>query len=755
MTAFTRLILSGAVLFLGSATATLRSVPEPPPPANVDCVDPFIGTSGGGNVYPGATLPFGFIQVSPDTGKGSEAAGYKFTRKINAFSQQHISGMGGPILGQISVFPLTGPLVNPSEVTSTDKSAEAASPGYYTVTLAPWNVKVELTCTQHVAVHRHTFPEHAESRVLVDVGHCLYGHGSNWSTAKPIGGEVHVDPAKREVSGFMVYKGGRTAREPWKAYFVAQFDTPFASSGTWTDGGALVDGSTKNVGNAIGAYLNFRTTANQVVQSKVAVSWRSVEQARSHFAAELPGWDFAAVKQAARRTWEAALNKVDVEGGTPDQRKMFYTALYRAHITPNNWTGEAPERYGSRTYYENLLCLWDTFRTVNPLLTLLQPEAQAGIVNSLINFYEVDGWTGDSHSAHQYEHVQNGSNADVIIADGFVKNLPGVDWAKAYQAIRKNAFVDENPSTKVRPIKGRFHLDSYRQHHYLPTDVVVSADLAQLRDNQAVSRTLEYVYNDFCVLALAKKHGTPADVTDLQGRLLWYANLWDKDVGGFMHGKRADGSWHTPFDPLKSETGPQYYEGHAWTWSWYVPHDNQGLINLLGGDAAFVDKLTIACDKYYEAFNEPCMLETFLFIHAGRPDKTQFFARKAMKNFNPTPNGLPGNDDSGTTSAWLFWTMLGIYPNAGQDYYYIGSPTFTKATLKLAGGKQLVIKAPAANAENKYISAATMNGKPWGQAWLRHADLINGAELELNMSGKPSEWGGKNPPPSLTGPAGR
>ncbi|MBC7808065.1 MAG: glycoside hydrolase family 92 protein, partial [Akkermansiaceae bacterium] len=281
--------------------------------------------------------------------------------------------------------------------------------------------------------------------------------------------------------------------------------------------------------------------------------------------------------------------------------------------------------------------------------------------------------------------------------------------------------------------------------------VVVSTDgLAQPRNNQGVSRTLEYVYNDFCVLALAKKYGTREDVADLQGRLLWYANLWDKDANGFMRGKKADSSWHSPFDPLKSETGPQYYEGHAWTWSWYVPHDNQGLINLLGGDAQFVDKLTIACEKYYEAYNEPCILETFLFIHAGRPDKTQFFARRALKHFNATPNGLPGNDDSGTTSAWLVWTMLGIYPNAGQDYYYIGSPTFTKATLKLPNGKQLVIKAPSASVENKYISAGTLNGKPWDQSWLRHADLMRGAELNLTMTGAPAKWGSQKRPPSLT-----
>lgn len=249
---------------------------------------------------------------------------------------------------------------------------------------------------------------------------------------------------------------------------------------------------------------------------------------------------------------------------------------------------------------------------------------------------------------------------------------------------------------------------------------------------------------------MAKDFGTPEDVADLKNRLTWYRNLWDTTSGGFMRGKTRDGAWHSPFDPAKAETGPQFYEGHSWTWSWYVPHDAQGLVNLMGGNEAFVDKLTIVCDKYYEAYNEPCMLETFLFIHAGRPDKTQFYARKALSHFSDKPNGLPGNDDSGTTSAWLLWAMLGIYPNAGQDFYYIGSPTFSKATIKLDGGKQLVINAPAASESAKYISAGSMNGKPHNQAWLRHSDFIDGATLDLSMSANASKWGAQALPPSYS-----
>ena len=720
--------------------------------APIDYVDPFIGTAGDGFVYPGATLPFGFIQVSPDTrsrpvkGGFTGAGGYNFSNQIDGFSQQHISGMGGPLYGHISVFPMTGALKNPAHIISTDKSAEAASPGYYSVTLAPWDVKVELTATRHVALHRHTFPAHDTARILVDVGHVLYGTASNWGSAKPIGGEVNVDAAKQEVSGFMVYQGARSSQRQWKIYFSARFDTPFADFGTWDDSGALSKDVAQRTGSEIGAYLNFKTTAGQVINTKIAVSYKSVDQARGYIAAQTPGWNFEQTRRAAQAEWQQVMDKITVEGGTEDQKTQFYTALYRMHVTPNDWTGEAPERYGSQTYYENILCMWDTFRTVNPMLTLIQPKVQTDIVNSILNYYVKDGWTGDAHSAWNYEHVQNGSHADVIIADAYVKKLPGIDWKLAYEAIRKNAFVDDNPDLRGRPNKGRYRLNDYRKYQYLPTDASPT-----YKDVQGVSRTVEYVYNDFAVLTLAKEFGTPEDIADLQARQFWYKNQWDASVG-FMRGRTKDGKWHEPFNASKAETGRQYYEGHAWTWSWFVPHDNQGLINLVGGNQAFVDKLTIANDNYYEAYNEPGMLQTFLFNHAGRPDKTQWYVRKALGNFSSKTDGLPGNDDSGTTSAWLIWAMLGIYPNAGQDYYYIGSPTFTKATIRLGNGREIVINAPASTVDNMYISKASLNGKNWTKSWIRHADLINGAQLDFSMGAKPSQWGAQEAPPSVSAP---
>ena len=723
--------------------------------SKLDHVDPFLGTLGGGNVFPGVSLPFGFIQVSPDTGPGSGAAGYKFDKPIRGFSQQHISGMGGPLFGHIALLPITGGLGQPAKLVSSGKSDEAAGPGYYQVRLAPWDVLVGLTATHHVALHRHTFPAHAQSRVVINVGHVLYGTGKGWSSAQPIGGEVRIDAARREVTGHMTYQGARSSTRTWKVYFVAQLDTAPDSFGSWDDTGKPDDGESASQGNEIGAYLNFKTAAGQVVHSKVAVSYQSLAQARSYIQEEAPGWDFNVAHAQARQAWTTALDTITVEGGTDDQKRQFYTALYRLHLTPNDWSREQPAHhggyggyggYGEQAYYENILCMWDTFRTVNPLLTLIQPKVQTDIVNTILNHYQYDGWTGDAHSVYQFEHVQNGSSADVIVADGYVKQLPGIDWRLAYRAIRKNAFVDHNPKADNRPNQGRFRLDDYRRYGYVPTDI------SSYKAVQGVSRTLEYVHNDAAVLTLAREFGSPADVAELERRQLGYRNLWDPSVG-FMRGKRRDGSWHTPFDPVKDETGPQYYEGHAWTWSWHVPHDVQGLINLLGGNKPFVDKLTTAVEHHYEPYNEPGMLQTFMFIHAGRPDLTQHYARQALRYFSSKPDGLPGNDDSATTSAWLIWNMLGIYPNAGQDFYYIGSPTFTKATLQLGNGRQLVINAPAASADNPYVGAARLDGKAWPQAWLRHQQISAGAELHLHMQSKPGRWGAELPPPSDSSPA--
>jgi predicted alpha-1,2-mannosidase len=711
--------------------------------ACVDYVDPFIGTTGGGNTFPGATLPNGFIQLSPDTGSGSGAGGYKNDKPIEGFSHQHISGMGGPILGEISLLPMIGALSNPKDIAATGKSNESAKPGYYNVTLSPWNTKAELTCSDHVGFHQYTFPANSTSRILVDVGHCLYGTSSDWNSAMPVGGDVTVDQANQEVYGYMVYDGGRSTGVNWTVYFCAKFDTAYASCGTWS-GSTLYDSTTYRTGSEIGAYLNFNTAANQIIKAKVGISWKSVSQARTYITNEITNWDFDAVKTAASNKWEAVLSKIVVEGGTPDQMKMFYTALYHALLMPNNWTGEAPAGY-SGAYYEDFLCMWDTFRTVHPLLTLIQTSKNADMVNTLIKTYNVNGWTGDAHSAWQYEQTQGGTNADVIIADAYVKGLPGIDWANAYQAIKKNAFTDYNSaSNDPRQKQGRYRLTDYRNYHYLPTNSDTSS--ATL----AVSKTLEYVYNDFCVWQLAKTYGTTTEINDLQSRLLWYQNLWDSG-NGFMRGKLTNGTWFTPFNPTTTETGEQYYEGHAWTWSWFVPHDGAGLISLLGGDAAFNTKLTTACDNYYQAWNEPGMLQSYLFIYSGKPDKTQYYVRKAISDsFNSGTSGLPGNDDSGTTSAWLAWSMMGIYPNAGQDLYFIGSPAFTKVTIHLENGNDVIINAPNASSTNKYIASATRNGSTWDKAWFTHGDIVNGATFDLNMVSTAQTWGGSQRPYSYS-----
>jgi len=346
------LLLSLASVLGACSIAPPQESTDPKTP--IDEVDVFIGTAGEGNVYPGVSLPFGFVQPDPDTGPGSGATGYKFHKPIVCFSQQHISGMGGPLNGQISLIPLTGPLGTPSNIVATGKSREAASSGFYSVTLAPWGVKVELTATSHIALHRHPFPAHAQSRVVLDVGHCLYGTGASWSSAKPIGGEFSIDAAAREVSGEMSYQGGRSDKRTWKVFFVLHLDSDFDSVQIWGDD-EITTGAQRRSGSNIGAVFTLRTRTGQVVNSKIALSYRSIDQARGTIAQQAPGWDFDTVRAQARDTWSRALGRISIESGTPDQRTQFYTALYRTHLTPDDWTGEAPDRYGSRVYFENIL----------------------------------------------------------------------------------------------------------------------------------------------------------------------------------------------------------------------------------------------------------------------------------------------------------------------------------------------------------------------------------------------------------------
>jgi predicted alpha-1,2-mannosidase len=728
-------VQNNAIVQKLKADNEVTSLPKKEPKASLTrFVDPFIGTLGNGDVFAGACLPHGFIKLGPDTKYYSGAAGYKKNKDIEGFSHMHISGMGAAMYGNIQLIPTTGD-IEPLKHSS-GKGEEISVPGYYKVELSKYKTVAELTPTSRAGFHRYTFPKSESSHILIDVGATLYGTKQNWGSSQPIGGELHIDPIKKVVYGHNSYRGGRTTTKPWKVYFYAVFDTRFDSFGAWVDS-VKYDGVNTIKGNEIGAYLNFNTTNAQQIKVKVGISMISIQKAEENVGKEIPDWNFEHVKNQANLIWENELEKIEVTGMSEKNNRMFYTAMYHALFAPANWTGENPVFNYNRPYYEDFLCVWDIFRTVSPLLTLISTKEHTDMLNTLLDVYRHDGWLADAHSALQREHIQVGSNTDVLFADAYAKKLKGIDYNMAYEAVKKNA----TETTRKVVYAGRPALPLYLKYHYIPIDA---------KQKITVSRTLEYVYNDYCVYQLAKGLGHKADAEVFKQRSFWYKNLWNDSLK-LMRGRNKDGSWFSPFNPTKNETGPNFYEGHAYTWSYSTPHDVKGLINLFGGKKPFVDSLTNAVSNHYQAYNEPCMLQVYLFVWGGRPDLTQKYVRKATaENFTDAYNGLPGNDDSGTTSAWYLWSRMGIFPVAGQNLYIIGSPSSSKTTIHMESGKDVVITAHNASEENIYIQSAKFNGKKYDKAFFTHDDIVKGAKFEFVMGAKPSKWGRNAIPPSLS-----
>jgi predicted alpha-1,2-mannosidase len=712
--------------------------------------DPFVGTENGGNIVPGAQIPFGFVHVSPDT-VNPNTAGYNPYENIVGFSQTHVSGTGGA--SKYGNF-LTTPLVGKLRVNNlgSPKTEEEASPGYYTVRLTRSNVKAELTATRLVAMHRYTFPKSQLSHLLIDVSSVVQPESGKDAIKNPHPIDCWVRlirPNRIEGSGNFV---GGWNQSPYTIHFSAEFDRPFVAFGTWRD--ERIDPGITAAANEgkIGAYANFDTTNNQTVQMKIGVSFISTEKARANLLNEIPDWNFDLVRRQAEAAWESSLDKIKIEGGMEEQRKIFYTALFHSYYMPHDLTGENVWWNSSEPHYEDFYAIWDTFRTHFPLLTLIQPEPERDMVRSLIDTYVHTGWMPDSRIAGANGMTQGGSNSDVVIADALAKGVTGIDYRKAYEAMVKNADV-QSP----RPLYEGREIAEYKQLGYVSMDYPRSA-----------SRTVEYAYNDFCTAQVAQTLGYTVDSQKYLQRSRNWMNVWN-DESRSIRPRYADGSWLKPFvarhfypDTDYSYWDAPFYEGSGYIYGTYVPHDVQGLIKKLGGDDAFVTWLDTfftnpptrdpAFDKgLYNHNNEPDFLAAFLYIHAGHPERTAQRVRHILATeYTTGRGGLPGNDDSGAMSSWYVWVAMGLYPNAGQPFYYIGSPLFQRATINLGGGRSFVIEAPETSASNLYVQSATLNGRALDRAWLKHEEIASSGKLVLRMGATASTWGRDNRPPSMT-----
>lgn len=699
-------------------------------------VDPFVGADAGGATVPGAAVPFGFVEFSPDTTHG-DTSGYSSSGAIIGFSHTHVSGTGGASkYGNFRVTPVLG-VVSPENL-NFEKSDDIASPGYYAATISGdrGSIRCELTASRLAGMSRFTFPVGKEGSLILDVSsHVLISQRATHA-------EVTIVDATHWF-GSASFTGGWNPA-PYTLYFYAEVSRPMLRGGTWSanmgsesvEAGRMhMEGEqTSDYLKRVGAFAVFDTSQDRVVQLKLAVSFISVAKARRNLEAEMPGWNFDSVHDRAEGWWEQALAKIRVSGGSESQRRIFYSALYRSHIMPHDLSGENAWWASDEPHYEDFYTLWDTFRTLHPLLTLIEPERQRDIIRSLIDTYRHTGWLPDARIAGANGLTQGGSNGDVLIADAVVKGLKGFDYQTAYEAIRKDAEVESgNPL-----IEGR-ELGDYQRLGYM-----------SLSQNRSASRTLEYAYDDFCVSEVARALGKTADAERFLKRSANWANLWDTGTRCICP-RYADGRWLENFsgETVYPDTSTAqwwdvpFYEGSSLQYSTFVPHDVPGLIQRLGGDPAFVRWLDDLFErKQYDPTNEQDLLAAYLYIHAGRPDRTADRIRNLLtQNYHEGRAGLPGNDDSGTMSSWYVWGAIGLYPNAGQAYYYIGSPIFRQTIIDLGSGRNFIVEAPESSDENRYVQRADLNGKPLQRAWLNHSEIVAGGRLVLHLGPVPTKWG--------------
>jgi predicted alpha-1,2-mannosidase len=701
-------------------------------------VNPFIGTAGTGHTFPGATLPGGMVQLSPETGYAGwkYCAGYRYEDKsILGFSHTHLSGTGALDLGDILLMPFTGDVTVKEDYKSDfSHQEELAKPGYYAVQLKTYGVKAELTASAHVGMHRYSYLAKQKPHVLLDLRHGLVGESQGRLESHVIESNFKLE-SRQILSGHTITKGWAGIKH---VYFVLQFNQPFANY-TWVS-----DSTAKRNQRVV---FSFDPLPASQLLVKVAISAVSIENARENLNAEVNHWNFDQVQILAKNNWEAELSKVDVDG-TLAQKETFYTALYHSLIAPNNiadvngqYRGENNKVYTSanKNYYSTL-SLWDTFRALNPLYTILYPEKTNHIVASMVDHYKVAGylpiWTLWGHE----NHCMIGNHAVPIIADAYLKGIRNYDTAKAYEAMLTSLTVNHKNS----------EWGIYNKYGYLPSD---------LYKVESVSTTLENGIDDWSLAQVAKAMNKKADFITFSKRAGFYTNLFDASTR-LMRGKNSDGSWVSPFDPFKvshaSTSGGDYTEGNAWHYSWHVMHDVEGLMNLMGGKKKFelkLDSLFSLDSKVYgdgatvdvtgligqyAQGNEPSHHVAYLYTLAGAPHKTQEKISSIVNTlYNNSPEGLSGNDDCGQMSAWYVFSTLGFYPvNPASGDYVFGVPAFKKAVLHI-GKKDFVINAENLSERNCYVQSIRLNGKPYQLPQINHADLLKGGELTFVMGNKP------------------
>lgn len=725
----------------------------------ISFVDPYIGSDNGGNVFVGACMPFGMVKLGPDIREYHDGEGFHHSNSgysvsgdlLYGFSHVHVSGTGGGgKYGNILAAPFTGDV--DIENYGSLRSNEVANVGYFAVTSAKYGVRSELTATNRAGFHQYTFPASEKSGVLIDAGHFIsqgnmYGEGQQL-----VGSEIQI-LSNTEIQGYNRVRWGWNKGGAYTVYFYAVLDTPAESFATWKNNKVSYGNTTEfDSGDKTGALMFFKTKEKQVVKMKVGISFISSAKAKENLKNEIAHWSFDQTRKEIEQVWNEYLNRIKVESKNTDLKTMFYTGIYHSLLMPTNRTGENPLWKSDAPYYDDFYAIWDTYRTLHPLLTLVWQNRQIDIINSLIDIYKHDNYMPDARSGNANGRTQGGSNCDILIADAFVKGLKGIDFETAYQSMIKNAEV---PPGNNEQKEGRGGIPDYNSIGYVSTTYERSA-----------SRTIEYGNCDWAIAQVAKGLGKTNDYVKYKQRASNWKNLWNgnvsyKGINGFIMPKDKQGKWATDLNVTTfGSWGGYYYESNPWEYSLSIPHDVKGLIEMSGGNDKFVQRLdttfSAECNSHwgeclYNVSNQPGFLTACLYHWVGKPYKTNKLIRQIIsRNYNTSKGGIPGNDDGGAMSSWLAFHLMGIYPNAGQDVYLITAPHFSKTSIVMDNGKLFEISAKGLNEKNIYVQSAKLNGALLNDAWFKHTAISNGGHLELNMGPKPSKWGTLSSPPSMS-----
>ncbi|WP_430932074.1 GH92 family glycosyl hydrolase [Saccharicrinis sp. 156] len=717
-------------------------------------VNPFIGTDFHGHTYPGATVPFGMVQLSPDSRtKGWDAcSGYHYSDSvILGFSHTHLSGTGIGDMGDVLMMPFNGQAaLNSGEAQPRGigyksyfrKENEQARPGYYSVFLDDPKVKAELSATTRAGIHKYTFPKSENAGIIIDLAHSIHQH-------KVTEADIHII-SDTELSGYRKTKGWAIHQY---VYFRAKFSKPFKVELYKDD--KLVEKTANVDGTNLKAILTFDTSENEEVFVKVGISPVDKEGAEKNLNAEIPDFNFDKIVDDASQAWEKELGKIKVKGGTEDEKTVFYTSLYHSNLSPiiysdvdGRYRGMDQKIHTTKHKNYTIFSLWDTYRAQHPLFTIIKPEYNQDLIRDLLRKSQEGGILPKWELAANYTGTMIGSHAVSVITDAYMKGYRDFDVELALTAMIEAVEYDsvrhiEYPTPAFIPAlmpKAKLYDKKYG---YIPNDL----------EGSSTSKGLEFAYNYWCIAVVAKDMGKESIAQHYFERSQHYKEYFDKETG-FMRGKNLDGSWKEPFNPrFSAHWKTPYVEGNAWQWTWYVPHDVEGLMNLFGSKEDFAVKLdslfTITSEVLgeeksaditgligqYAHGNEPSHHIAYLYNYADQPWRTQEVVNQIRSEFyTNTPDGLCGNEDCGQMSAWYLLNAMGFYPVCpGSNQYSIGSPVFDRIEIEVEGGKTFKVSAKNKTAENKYVQKVYLNGKPLTNHYILHSDIVNGGEMIFEM----------------------